>query len=369
MTISIYRSTDVGAPVFSSGVKGSLITVLDACLVNGYGSKSPLGWSKVYSGTRPTVAVDPWAGGQPSAAVYQQPAGTAGTYMYITDLKYMFYVQGFETISSTDPATATGAFPRTTMLSDTTNHCGWAGWKCDNSTTVNMSWELFSDGKTIIFTYLPISGTYWNTIHSGKDRASFIFGDIKSYKSGDPYRAVCIGHGNNTAGHSISNAYAPNQGSTAGYRAFDTLRGFDIPSTAGLYPIAIQRTMDGTTNSSARLYPLFNHNFLNSNATTYGIGCGGAFGYPNQADGGVYIDKIRLHEYSSALTQHYIRGEVPGLYMFCHIPGPLDVGTQFNGTGDFAGKTFEIVGWHGYYNSGYAFNCVVIDVTPTTTWS
>ena len=53
MTVRVYRSTDVGAPALSAAA-GSLIGVLDAILVNGYGSgggaRAPLGWTKEFSG-------------------------------------------------------------------------------------------------------------------------------------------------------------------------------------------------------------------------------------------------------------------------------------------------------------------------------
>lgn len=45
MPVTIYKSTDASAPVMNSSL-GSLLTVLDACLVNGYGSKAAAGWSR-----------------------------------------------------------------------------------------------------------------------------------------------------------------------------------------------------------------------------------------------------------------------------------------------------------------------------------
>ena len=40
----VYKSTDSGAPTLN-GTKGTLITVLKACLVNGYGAKAGAGWT------------------------------------------------------------------------------------------------------------------------------------------------------------------------------------------------------------------------------------------------------------------------------------------------------------------------------------
>lgn len=55
MAYKVYRSTDIGAPVASipandspSNLKEKIIQILDACLVNGYGTRTPAGWSKPY---------------------------------------------------------------------------------------------------------------------------------------------------------------------------------------------------------------------------------------------------------------------------------------------------------------------------------
>lgn len=49
-----YESTDASAPTLT-GENGSLIAVLDAVLVDGYGSKAGAGWSKAYSATNKAV--------------------------------------------------------------------------------------------------------------------------------------------------------------------------------------------------------------------------------------------------------------------------------------------------------------------------
>ena len=50
MTVRIYKSTDSGAPTLT-GQAFSLISLLLACLVDGYGSKAAAGWTKPYTGT------------------------------------------------------------------------------------------------------------------------------------------------------------------------------------------------------------------------------------------------------------------------------------------------------------------------------
>jgi hypothetical protein len=52
---TVYRSTDTGAPTMNRATVGSAILVLDACLRTGYGSKSPAGWTKPYTGSNKAV--------------------------------------------------------------------------------------------------------------------------------------------------------------------------------------------------------------------------------------------------------------------------------------------------------------------------
>jgi len=47
MTVTVYRSTDSGAP-FLNAMQGSFINVLRKCLVDGYGAKSGAGWTMPY---------------------------------------------------------------------------------------------------------------------------------------------------------------------------------------------------------------------------------------------------------------------------------------------------------------------------------
>ena len=61
MPVTVYRSTDASAPVLSNA-NGSLIAVMRACLVDGYGSKAAAGWTAPYTGTN-LIAFKEGAGG------------------------------------------------------------------------------------------------------------------------------------------------------------------------------------------------------------------------------------------------------------------------------------------------------------------
>ena len=68
MTVTEYRHDDVDAPELT-GEPGSLLTVLDACLVNGYGNKPASGWTKPLSDT--------------NRAAYQNSEADGGTGCYV----------------------------------------------------------------------------------------------------------------------------------------------------------------------------------------------------------------------------------------------------------------------------------------------
>lgn len=49
MAIKLFRSNEVGAPQLGSSGVGDLLTILRACLVEGFGSRTPVGWTMPYS--------------------------------------------------------------------------------------------------------------------------------------------------------------------------------------------------------------------------------------------------------------------------------------------------------------------------------
>ena len=71
MTVRVYSSTDASAPVLTGQV-GSLIAVLDACLVNGYGTKTAAGWTKPFADASNT-------------AVYRSGSGSRAFFRFFDD--------------------------------------------------------------------------------------------------------------------------------------------------------------------------------------------------------------------------------------------------------------------------------------------
>lgn len=113
MAVTVYRWDDTSAPSLVHGA-GGILTILDAVLVNGYGSKVALGWSKPF-GTSSNVTVYKQPAGTQQRLLRVDANGTAGNY-------YVAHMSSFETM--TDMNTGTGKIPTTGQRSD--GYCRWA---------------------------------------------------------------------------------------------------------------------------------------------------------------------------------------------------------------------------------------------------
>lgn len=157
MTVRVYRSTDVGAPTIGRTI-GSLITLLDAVLVNGYGSKSPLGWTKQFSGT--------------NVAMYLQGTGSSGCTLYVSH-------------TTADSASAFGLV-NPTSISDTSKNKFWSSSYPISIAAPENKWVVVGNEKAF---YLLTSWSTWGSLWS-----SFFFGDISAYGgTSDLYRCLITG--------------------------------------------------------------------------------------------------------------------------------------------------------------------------------
>ena len=174
MAITVYKSTDASAPTLN-GTVGSLINVLDACLVNGYGSKSAAGWTKAFSGTN-------------VAAYRQSTSGHPGHYIRIDDNGpgasggRECRVRGFVTMS--DVNTGTEPFPTTAQK---TNGLFWR--KSNTADSTARAWTVIADeGTFYIFFHHP--GT--STPVDGVGELHY-FGSFNSLVAGDTYNTLICG--------------------------------------------------------------------------------------------------------------------------------------------------------------------------------
>lgn len=180
MTVRVYRSTDAGAPVLTGQV-GSLVALLDACLVNGYGAGAhpAAGW------TKPLAAANKGAYLQNTAA----SNNPAGMLLYVDDTgpgagaAREARICGFETMSAITP-TGTGQFPTAAQ-----SLIGTGMLVVRKSATADATarqWTLIANGQTLyLFT------------ETGDATAPFaacgiMFGDLKAFKANDQYAVMIM---------------------------------------------------------------------------------------------------------------------------------------------------------------------------------
>jgi len=165
--VKVRRWDDTSAPSLT-GQNGSLITVLDAVLVNGYGDKTALGWTKVYSGT--------------NKAAYRNDSNYfTGFYIRFGDdqaTSSYAAVKGYEAMTGID--FGTNGFPSTT-----------ARYVAKSATTDSTArpWVVYGDSGGF---WLLIYRAYTSTGGSNYAAVHF-FGDFETKVSGDTYNCVIGG--------------------------------------------------------------------------------------------------------------------------------------------------------------------------------
>lgn len=299
----MYRSTDSSAPVLT-GQSGALTALLQACLVNGYGSKAAAGWSNPFHGS---------AGQE----VFRQ--GSSGMYLNVDDTGPGLGTfkecrcRGYETM--TGYATGSGLFPTSAQAA--------TGTFLRKSTTADgtaRAWVLVADARTF---YLFVLTGDTATLYM-----SFGFGDFYSYTAADAYKVAIFGRSieNGSSGLDGLNAMnsAVNQATTD----------YIVRSYTGL-GAAIQGFRFGDVH--------LQWSFLGG-----GVGSSyvGPVPFPNPGTGGLHIAAVRLREGSTSTFTNY-RGELRGFYHQVHAAASFGDGDTFTGVGDFAGRTFLLIKFSG----------------------
>lgn len=335
----IYSSSDPNGPGLITGTTGSLITVLDACLVNGYSGKPSAGWTKPIGNYSASLT------GPSVLGCYHQPSGS-GLTLFINDAGgnatsngKESWATGWETITSltsSNTANMTGSvgagfgqFPIPAQLL-ATGHVVMR--KSVTADATGRYWQLFADSNTF---YLFVStgdtaGVYY----------PFVFGDIFSLKGNtDGYRCAISGRwlensaGNVTIADGGMDALCIPNGTcpllwTIGSTAVTNTARF-MARTAGGAGTSILITMvadltvcilSGANNAG--------YTPLSGNIQT-----------PNCTDNSFYLSPLRVSEISAGI----IRGRFRGLYQLCHPIASFSDGQTFQGAGDFAGKSFQVV--------------------------
>lgn len=353
MTVRIYRSTDASAPSLTGQV-GSLTSLLDAVLVNGYGSQTAAGWTIAYTTT--------------NKRAYQQNTTGAnlatGAFMYVDDTgpgpggAREARICGFETMSAITP-TGTGQFPTSSQSS-----IGIGTLVCRKSTTADSTaraWTIIADGHTAyIFT------------ETGDATApvvpcTFVFGDFFSHRASDSYAILIIGR------------VAENSGSPS----VDVLQGITSLSTALLAtPISghfVCRSWTGIGGSVqvGKHIDYGKMGYTVGNTATSALGaCANMnpsiaigrnnnsptiFPYPNPPDGACWVSPIWLHHTGC------MRGYLKGMWAPVH-DRPLNHNDTYTvSSGNLNGKSFAVQNIPFYNNIGNEPGQVHVETSDT--WS
>lgn len=305
-----YNSAQSGAPVLTGQV-GSLIALLDACLVNGYGSMTPAGWSKPYSGT--------------NKASYRMGGGRLQGYIDVDDSAVVTAKEARIVTYESMTALATGTNPTPSV----------GGFlvvrKSNTADATARSWRLTGDERTFnLYTHWDSTGYASGTT----------FGEFLDWVPSSNYPLVLIGrHLENDASWSAS-AESYGKLTTADWAA----------TTSGHY---LARDATGISKAiTFEVVPFFG----GMNAACWH----GYAPFPNPADGSLLPVIMGIRESGKGL-----RGVLRGVYGHAHAAGAITyaLGDTDGGTGLFTGKTMMV--GPGIYGGGSATGPIILEVSDT----
>jgi len=333
---TIYTAADPYGPGYMHGNSGSLVSILNACLVNGYTGKPAAGWTKPLPDVSGVYAC------------YKQATGSNMTLFIndngpnVTSLGSEAWAVGWESMTSltsgsanTNNGVGTTSFP--TPIQSLSGHVVWKKSNTIDNTT-NRYWILAADSSSM---YL------W--VQTGDNSATAYyhasFGDCYSLVgSSDKWKCYIMGR------------YVENTTNIGGVDWTDGLPTTTDPyySSNGLstpqpgHYLARTAWGGGTSLSFAKRGDSgVTQGYAN---TSFPI-CAqinGVLGCPNSSDGQLYMCPLWLAEPGVLL-----RGRFRGLYQVGHPSTMFSDGQVIQGANDYAGKTFMIV-HQSYYGSYWA---------------
>jgi hypothetical protein len=364
----IYTANDIQGPGLITGGTGSLITILDYCLVGGYGTgsyyKSPAGWTKPFpnsGSTSTTPAFGCWRqGGGSSMSLFMNDCGgmsaAQGKEAWIT---------GWEQITSVAP-TGTGSI-----------HVG-QGWnqfplpsqeltygysvvrKADNTDTTGTGsryWIIAAD-ETTMYMWIWSEGDDLNRCHH------WMFGDIYSLAgASDLWKCSIYGRVINNDGFGTM---LPSSNVKRDYTelisAGPWLNIVGQYLTVGQPGHYLARTGYGTGTSLNYTKKGDSQYGPGETAIYYGINPNGVAMYGvmqpvNGADNQSYIVPLEVIEPSSAYVRK--RGRLRGLYHTLTHYTNYQNGQIIVGSGIYAGKSFMAIRY------SYVGSCWLLDISDT----
>lgn len=284
MALVLYSYNDPGAPASGSNT----IAVLDAVLVNGYGSKPPAGWTKEFSAA--------------GMAAYRMPAtAPRRLFLRVQTSTTPYYWLGYLNMTAVD--TGTGVFPpdlNQNLISTTANN-----------------WFVLADDRTVIF--ITLFSTR-NSIH--------YFGYLRDESPGDINHAICMGSQSTSSGNlCIVGTY------------FD----YSVNPWGGIYFGGLLGPYGTSGDPAAGAYCL-----LNSPSGVGNLAQGSEQnqntlpGFPDSA--GLYqLQRFAVVEAKDSTTPRVYRGRLRGIAWPSAQQSTMTDGQIIAGTGDYAGVTVQVL--------------------------
>lgn len=303
---TFYQSTDASAPTLT-GQAGSLIALLDAVLVNGYGSKSGAGWSHPFPTSLNIAMYTPGSGTQRILLVQDDASLTGSGRDSI--------IRGVE--SATSLLSVTNTYP---TVAQQTNGVNWR--KSSTADSTARPWWIFADSRTM-----------YMMVQTGDTGATsgiyplYMFGDFYSYNASDTFNSLLIG--------CIGSATSENFGST-GFNQSDQY--YDILQSSFVGHYKPRLVAGGSGTLSIKCGKVVNSAFFSTAGNTTNQATPGVLSYPNTNDGCMYLANAMIND---ATTPDNIHGELRGLYYMNHGIQYFTDQDTFNGLPG-SGQTFKV---------------------------
>lgn len=347
-TVTVYRSSDASAPVLT-GTAGTLTALLDACLVNGYSGQTAAGWTKPFAGTNQGVYKNSAVDGTGFSLFVNDNGPGAG-------LGREARVCGFEV--PTALGTGTGQFPTIGQLAIGIGQ--GVIRKSNTADTVARNWTLIADDT--VFYLFAETGDYTAPVAT----MMFIFGDVFSNKSADPYRCAIVARNQENLATYINEPFPYLLTANATLLNIGQFGHFMARSWTGVGgSVMVGKTIDfGKMGAFGSEVQGVGTTGVTAAVSRTGIGVTNntvCFPYPNGPDQGLYLSPIWMHHNSA------VRGYYKGLWAPLHNQ-PLNHNDTYSGTGAMAGKTFLSQSVCFAQNS-VATSPAQVHIETSSTWS
>lgn len=291
--VTLYKSTDDQAPQLAA-TPGSLKTILEACLVTGYGSKQPLGWEMPFSDA--------------NSAVFKSKApDSSGCCLQVVNTGARFAdVRGYHSMTS---------------LTQGEGEFGRQQYRRYPYLYQNQipEWRLVGHDKA-----------FWLFVHNlytQHNSLPLFFGDFPSYAPADHDNCGLLNLWGNASASQINSSYNGQ---------------WFINNTSNAFAAA--KSWDGL-NANVILYG-------NSRCIAYA-----GLPYPDVITGGLQADMIDLHEQASPQSTRNLRGRLPGAYYCAHDLRGIAEFTEFDGFDGTDDQFFKVkIDGNNYSNYVYLIN-------------